>query len=199
MTDDLEKYEALAKSLDEGWPSTPRPAYFEIAKAITELVAMVRDARAEQEEAQRNYLNVKTWWNGERESCRKLQATISAMSAEIDELTERAEAAERELAQVNRALNEAGQYKLTGEDVSRADRIAGLHSNYLRRHKDACEANAQLAELKRKMREQRDIVLEEAAKIAESAMLPCDIGGDLILDRYTSDTIAKAIRALKGE
>lgn len=44
-----------------------------------------------------------------------------------------------------------------------------------------------------------DAVLEEAAKVAESAMLPCDIGGDLILDRYTSETIATAIRKLKGE
>lgn len=40
--------------------------------------------------------------------------------------------------------------------------------------------------------------LEEAARVAESMMLPCDIGGDLILDPCTAETIAVAIRALRA-
>lgn len=35
---------------------------------------------------------------------------------------------------------------------------------------------------------------EECAKVAESGLLPCDIGGDLIVDRYSAETIAAAIR-----
>ena len=38
---------------------------------------------------------------------------------------------------------------------------------------------------------------ERCAKIADSGMLPCGIGGDLILDRCTADTIAAEIR--RGE
>jgi len=42
----------------------------------------------------------------------------------------------------------------------------------------------------------RVAALEEAAKVAESGMLPCDIGGELFLDPFTTSTIATAIRAL---
>ena len=35
---------------------------------------------------------------------------------------------------------------------------------------------------------------ERDAKVAERPMLPCDLGGDLILDPYTAETIAAAIR-----
>ena len=125
MTDDLARFEELATEVFG----------FSLAnaqKAIIELVAMVREAR---EGNHTSSEHEPTW------------------AELVDYWKERAEAAERELAQVDYALNEAGQYKLTGEDASFADRIAGLHSNYLRRHKDACEAKAELAELKRKMRE----------------------------------------------
>lgn len=40
---------------------------------------------------------------------------------------------------------------------------------------------------------------EKCAKVAEQSMLPCDVSGSLILDRYTADTIAAAIRSGGGE
>ena len=40
---------------------------------------------------------------------------------------------------------------------------------------------------------------ERAARVAEQGVLPCDIGGDLILDIYTAETIAAAIRALSED
>jgi hypothetical protein len=41
--------------------------------------------------------------------------------------------------------------------------------------------------------------LEAAAKVADRPMLPCDVGGDLLLDPYTAETIADAIRALAND
>jgi len=40
---------------------------------------------------------------------------------------------------------------------------------------------------------------EKCAKVAEQSMLPCDVSGSLILDRYTADTIATAIRSGGGD
>lgn len=38
--------------------------------------------------------------------------------------------------------------------------------------------------------------IEAAAKVAERRYQPCDLGGDIMVDFYTADTIAKNIRAL---
>ncbi len=46
---------------------------------------------------------------------------------------------------------------------------------------------------------ERDEAFEEAAKIADNVLLPFSIGGDLILDPSTAETIANAIRALAKE
>jgi arginase family enzyme len=45
--------------------------------------------------------------------------------------------------------------------------------------------------------EGRNEALEEAAKVAESGLLPFSLGGDHILDPATAGTIAENIRALK--
>lgn len=39
--------------------------------------------------------------------------------------------------------------------------------------------------------------LEEAAEVCDREVLPCDLGGSLVLDLYTAETIQTAIRALK--
>ena len=40
-----------------------------------------------------------------------------------------------------------------------------------------------------------EAIKKDCAEIASSGLLPCDIGGDLILDRNTADTISSAILA----
>lgn len=44
----------------------------------------------------------------------------------------------------------------------------------------------------------RAMTIEEAAQVAEQPILPSGMGGNLILDKHTSVTIAAAIRSLGG-
>lgn len=85
-----------------------------------------------------------------------------------------------------------GRQRTTNLGVSDGDvmRQAADRIESLERHLQAKEDG---------LRAERDGAYERAAEVAGKPMLPCDVGGDLILDQYTADTIAAAIRQLKGQ
>jgi septal ring factor EnvC (AmiA/AmiB activator) len=80
------------------------------------------------EEAQRNYLNVKGWWTGERQSRHKHEANEAGMRTEIEEQEARIaslEATARELREALRAIN------IEGEGVKHYAELEGLKGGAL--------------------------------------------------------------------
>jgi hypothetical protein len=73
----------------------------------------------------------------------------------------RAEKAERQLAEVDAALTNAGQLKLRGNDTSLAGRVEWLYNDYRRVHKDKCDNWTKLFEAT----SERDTALARVAEL----------------------------------
>jgi hypothetical protein len=63
----------------------------------------------------------------------------------------------------------------------------------------AARAEAELQAIRAELADIRYKTLEEAARVAEKKLLPCDLGGEYFVDPHTSEVIAAAIRALSRQ